>query len=172
MKKLFSFCLMVSVLLVIASSVTVAQTNLGVVGKKFTRNDANVLFGKVTASIQVSKAEIESAVARAKEYVYFTIKNNRVVVLSDRRMPLNETSFTWEKGTVAYLLSKSVVEDFINNTKSRILTFELRSSAPVSVINKSGLLSTTSDGSSSTVFTISGDEETLEMSLPCPPMCE
>lgn len=172
MKRLFTFLMMISIIVVISSSISSAQTDIGIIGKKFTRNDANVLFGKVTNSVQVAKAEIAYAVLKARKYVYFTIKNNQVYVLSDRRLPLNATNFTWERGTVAYVLSKSVVEDFINNTKSRILTFELRSSRPTSLFSKNGQVSTTTDDLNSTVFTISSDSETLEMALPCPPMCE
>ncbi len=172
MKKLFSLFLMISIIIVISSSISTAQTDIGVIGKKFTRNDANALFGKVTSSIQVSKSEIAFALLKAEKYVYFTIRNNQVYVLGDRRLPLNRADFTWEKGTVAYALSKSVVEDFINNTKSRMLTFELRSSRPSSIFNKSGQVSTTLDDLNSIVFTISSDAETLEMSLPCPPLCD
>lgn len=172
MKRLVTFLMMISIIFVISSSISTAQTDAGIIGKKFTRNDANVLFGKVTNSVQVSKEEIAAAVSKARKNVYFVIRNNQVYVLSDRRLPLNTADFTWERGTVAYVFSKSIVEDFLNNTKSRILNFELRSSKQTSIFNKSGQVSTTLDDLNSVVFTISSDSETLEMSLPCPPICE
>jgi hypothetical protein len=142
-----------------------AQGKLGMVGKKFTKQEADVLFGKVITSVKVNKRALHFATARAKDYVAFKIKNNKALVLNEKRIsildevvPVNPkekvSSVTGTVPVVAadevvYLFSKDVVAQFLNSSTAEEISIE----------NREGVL-TLSDG-----FT------TLELSYSCPPLC-
>lgn len=171
MKRSLSLFIFISLILTITSTVTIAQGKFGTVGKTFSKGEARILFGKVMGSIKVEKALVEKALEKADNYVLFAIKNSRVYILSENKFSLTERNISLGKNEVAYMFSTSVVKEFLNKTKGKYLTFELRYNAPVNSLNKSGELSTTSDESGSIIFTVTGDEETLEMSFICPPIC-
>ena len=143
-----------------------AQGKYGVVGKKFKKQEADALFGKVITSVKVNKVALQYAVGRAGDYIYFKVKNNRAFVLNDKRVSiLNETdSFNPKErlssvtsgipalpaNEVVYALSKSTVAEFLNSSTSDVITIENRAE----------------------VLSISDGEIVLEKSVPCPPWCE
>ncbi|MEW6508779.1 MAG: hypothetical protein AB1432_13650 [Bacteroidota bacterium] len=170
MKKLFSFFVLFSFILFFASATVNAQGKFGTVGKSFNKGEANILFGKVMGSIRVAKTDIQKAIEKAGDYVLFAIKNSRVYVLDEKKFSLTERGFSLDKNEVAYMFSKEVVQAFLDRTHSRYVTFELRYNAPKSN-PKSGQSSTAAVQSGDIIFSVTGDEETLEMALPCPPMC-
>lgn len=170
MKKLYSFFILFSFILFLSSSIN-AQGKLGVVGKSFNKKDANILFGKVMGSIRVPKADIQRAIESAGDYVLFGIKNNRVHVLDEKKFSLTERTFSFGKSEAAYIFSKEVVKSFLERTKDDYITFELRNNSPKVSNPKGGQYSTSAVQSGEIIFTLSAGEETLEMALPCPPMC-
>jgi hypothetical protein len=170
MKRLLSSVVLFSFFLIIFSSVTSGQT-LGVVGKKFKKAEANILFGtNISTTIVVPKSDIMTAVEKAGNYVLFSIKNARVYVLDEKKISYYDKSVKIGKDKIAYIFSTSVVKEFLNSVKGTYLTFELRNPSAVT-INKSGAFATAAGESGSEVFTITGDNEVLEMSIPCPPVC-
>lgn len=169
MKKL-SLLMLFSILLLFLSSSLNAQGKLGTVGKSFTKEDANVLFGKVIGSIKIPKAEVEKAVEKADDYVLFAIKDNRVYVLNEKKFSLTELGVSLSKDDVAYIFSTEVVKAFLERTNGKFVTFELRYNS-AKPNTKGGQYSTSAAKSGEIIFTVTGDNETLELSLPCPPMC-
>ncbi|MBS3946127.1 MAG: hypothetical protein KGZ42_11550 [Melioribacter sp.] len=171
MKNLLSFFILFSFILFLSSSSINAQGKYGIVGKSFNKGEANILFGKVMGSIQVAKSDIEKAIEKAGDYVLFGIKNSRVYVLDEKKLSLEERGFSFSRDEVAYMFSTIVVKEFLERTNGKYLTFELRYNSPKVRDPKSGQYSTSAAQSGEIVFTLTGDEETLEMALPCPPMC-
>lgn len=171
MKKLLSFFILFSFILFISSTSVNAQGKYGVVGKSFTKGEANILFGKVMGSIQVAKTDIEKALEKAGDYVLFAIKNSKVYVLDEKKFSLTEKGFSLGKEEVGYLVSTDVVKGLLSRTNGKYLTFELRYNSPKVKDPKSGQYSTSAILSGDIIFTITGDAETIEMVWPCPPMC-
>lgn len=171
MKRLLSLFIFISLILTLTSTISTAQGKFGTVGKTFSKNEAKILFGKVINTIKVEKALVEKALARADSYVLFAIKNKRVYVLDEKKIALSERNFSIGKEEVAYMFSTSVVKEFLDKTKGRFLSFEIRNNDSSKSINKSENNSTIANDSESIIFTITGDEETLEMSFICPPIC-
>lgn len=170
MKKLLSFFILFSFILFFTSSLN-AQGKYGIIGKSFNKGEANILFGKVMGSIRVAKADIEKAIEKAGDYVLFGIKNSRVYVLNEKKYSLTEREFSFSRDEVAYMFSTKVVKEFLERTHGKYLTFELRYNSPKVRDPKSGQYSTSSSQSGDIIFTVTGDEETLEYALPCPPHC-
>lgn len=170
MKKLISFSILFTFVFFLSSSSLTAQSKLGVVGKTFTKGEANILFGKVMGSIRVAKYDIEKALEKAGDYVLFAIKDNRVLILNEKKFSLTEKGYSLAKDEVAYLISTDVVKAFLERTNGKYVTFELRYNSP-KTNPKSGQYSTSAVQSGDIIFTITGDNETLEMMLPCPPAC-
>jgi len=150
MKKLSLFCFLFFLFVVMTANSAVAQEKLGVIGKKFTTEEAKVLFGKIVGTVKISKAELKEALANAKEYVFIAVKNNRAHVLNEKKESLiAKSKLSLAKEEKAYMFSKSVVEEFVNTSTADVFTVELRAS----------------------VLSVSDGFTTLEEALPCPPTC-
>lgn len=171
MKRLLSFLILFSFVFFLSSSIN-AQGKYGVIGKSFTKGEANILFGKVMGSIQVAKSEVERALEKAGDYVLFAIKDSRVYILNEKKFSLTEKGFSLGKEEVGYLVSTEVVKGLLNRTNGKYLTFELRYNSPKVKDPKSGQYSTSAILSGEIIFTITGDSETIEQVWPCPPMCQ
>lgn len=150
MKRLTSLCFLISFVLVISAGSSLAQGKFGVVGKKFNKQEANILFGKVIGTVKLTKAEMKEAIANAKEYVLFAVKNSRAHLLDEKKISLNaKNKISLRQDEKAYAFSKNVVEDFVNTSTADVFTVEVRAS----------------------VLTVSDGFSTLEMATVCPPIC-
>ncbi len=162
MKKLKVLFTVFTILLIVGSSVVSAQGKLGEVGKFFTQQEAKVLFGKVIGSIDIDANTLKDALKNAKDYVLFTIKNNRVIIRDERRKSISEENEFLDDNDRLYVFSKSQVEKLLANAQPRkskgftamattnpVVTFEVRAS----------------------VLTLNAGATILELSLPCPPVC-
>lgn len=162
MKKLKVLFTVFTIILMVGSSVVSAQGKLGVVGKLMPEHEAKVLFGKVIGSIDIPAQDLRDALKNDKEYVLFTIKNNRVVIRDEKKKSLSEENEYLDDNDVLYVFSKSQVEQLLNFAKPRkskgftamattdpVVTFEVRAS----------------------VLTLTAGATTLEMSALCPPIC-
>lgn len=154
MKNSCSFFIVLALIFIVGSS-SFAQGKYGVIGKKFSPKEANAFFGKVTSTITISKAELKEAVSNAKNYIYFSIRDNKVVIMDGNKkslLPNSEVSLaktTSDTPVTAYGFSTSVVEELISTTTEDTLTIEERAST----------------------LTLSSSLSTLEMSTACPPIC-
>lgn len=164
MKKQTLFLVLIFIIALCANSVN-AQGRLGKIGQKFTVKEADILFGKVITSVKVNKRALHFAVARAKDYVAFKIKNGRALVLNESRYSIMDESISTnpkDKGVsvaskipavaadeVVYYFSKSVLAEFLNSSTAEEITIEMRES----------------------VLSLNNGEIILERSIPCPPIC-
>ena len=150
MKKLFSFIVLFLLTVFLSTNSITAQGKLGVVGKKYSRTEANVLFGNVITSVKVSREELKAALANVKDYLLFKIRGNQALLLNERKAVLNSSSTAaLSPNEVAYAFSKSVVEDFLAFSTANTFEVEQRND----------------------VLSVSDNFTTLELSTPCPPMC-
>jgi len=145
MRKLFP--LIVLIALISTAGISAQSKNL-TIGKIFTKQQANELYGPVLTSVQISKEELRAAVAKAKKYVLFAIKDSKAFIMDERKVSLTGDLSFLSYNEKANVLSKSVVERFLSSS-SNTVTLEQRE----------------------TVFTVSSSESTTESSLPCPPLC-
>ena len=150
MKKLTSFFVLLLVSSIFIAGSVNAQGKHGIIGKKFNKKEANALFGKVISSVKIKKADLKEALAEAKDYVHFAVKNNRAHVLNEKRQSLLKRERSQLKaGEKTHFFSKEVVEEFVNNSTAEEFTLEVRAG----------------------VLTVSDNFNTLEMSSICPPTC-
>lgn len=150
MKRITTFIVLVSLFAIFSAGSINAQGKLGIVGKKFTKEEANVLFGKVIGSVQITKAQLKSALAKSKDYVLLKVANSRAYILNEKKVSLMDgETISFSAEDPAYLISKSVVEEFVTTSKVDVFFVEVRAS----------------------VLSISDGVYVLEQVLPCPPMC-
>lgn len=168
MKRTITFLVCAVFIAALSSSITTAQFKDLKIGRKFTVNQADQLFGKVKNSVTISKTELKAAVAKADKFVYFAIRNNKAYVLDGRKISLLDNQlFTLGKNEVLHVFSKSVLEDFLNSTTNLSVSSSKTGSANIST--SSSEIITLEQRES--VFTISNGTSTIEMSLDCPPFC-
>jgi hypothetical protein len=165
MKKTLSITLMISFMVILFSSLTVAQDRNVRFGKIFGKEEANQLFGNVVFSVKVKKDIIRAALSRVDKYVLFAIKGKRPLLFNSRRKPLLDDNVTLDPGEKGYVFSKEVVEEFLNSTNDSVIEIEIRGAEWGSGRRASGSLS------SNAILTLSNSVSTLELSTDCPPYC-
>jgi hypothetical protein len=154
MKKL-SILFFVMALILIAGSSSFAQSKYGIIGKKFAPKEANAFFGKVINTVTISKAELKEALSNAKNYIYLSVRDNKVVFMDGNKkslLPNSEVSLakaTSDSTEITYGFSTGVVEELVSTSTEDTLTVEVRTST----------------------LTLSSSLSTLEMSTACPPIC-
>jgi hypothetical protein len=148
MKNVFKSFLIIAVLLICYSSAA-AQGKYGVKGKIFPHNQADALFGKVTQSVQISTDELKDVIAKAKEYVFVTIKNNIAVVTNEKRESLIGNRMVPTQDETMHFFSKSKLNELLQGTSSTSVNIELRG----------------------TTLTLSTMESTMDLMAICPPLC-
>jgi len=162
MKKLKGLTVSLVLILMIGSSIVSAQGKLGVVGKLFTKQEANVLFGKVIGSMNLSVSELKNALSNTKDYVLISVKNNTVVLRDERRKSISEENEYLDDKDVLYIFSKSQIENLLGNAL-------LKTTSSLSVSASTDPIVTVEIRAS--VLTLTAGETTLEYALPCPPVC-
>ena len=158
MKKVL-FVLSTVLFLITLFSVSNAQGKFGVVGKMFGKQEANNLYGKVNNSVTINVKDLQNALNKAGDYILIGIKNGVVILRNDQRIPIGNESESVERNFVLYRFSKSMVEQLLKST-STTKTLSAASSANIIIVELRA-----------SVLTLSNSEETLEMALPCPPLC-
>ncbi len=162
MKKLKGLTVSLVLILMIGSSIVSAQGKLGVVGKLFTKQEANVLFGKVIGSMNLSVSELKNALSNTKDYVLISVKNNTVVLRDERRKSISEENEYLDDKDVLYIFSKSQIENLLGSAL-------LKTTSSLSVSASTDPIVTVEIRAS--VLTLTAGETTLEYALPCPPVC-
>ncbi len=132
---------------------------LGIVGKIFSKNEADILFGKVKSSLTISVDELNAAIAKGNQYILFTIKDGQVVIRNERRQHLSSERVSLMQDEILYIYSKSMVKDLLKAKKSS-LSLAKSTAEAVAVEARDGVL------------TLSYNALTLEQSTVCPPFCD
>lgn len=120
-----------------------------IIGKIFSKSEANTLFGAVIESKDISVSELKTVIGFTKTYVMFYIKNGAVAIKGDDGKVIYNTGIALTQSDVFKKYSKSMVLDLLYLSTSGIIALENRGK----------------------VLTLSSGEVTLELSMDCPPYC-
>jgi len=134
------------------SSIIIAQTQTttGVIGKLYTKDQANQIYGPVLQSISINTTSLSALAAKTPNYIMFNILNGQVVILNSYRSVLYGPMTAVSASQVFRVFSTSIVNQLIQQGGSPTTNIELRAN---------------------NTLTVSNGEETLEMSYTCPPIC-
>jgi len=119
------------------------------VGKIFTSNEADSLFGKVIESKIVSSSILKEWLNSTNDKVMFKLENDNLTVLGDQRDLIFSNSSYTESNAVFHMFSKSKVLELLKKGGDSNSYFENRSK----------------------VLTITNGNFTLDLATPCPPYC-
>jgi len=129
-----------------SSSIAFAQT----IGKIYTKDEADKLYGNVIESVQISASELNSLVSHSQNVIMFSVLNNQLVLLGDNRKMLSMTTQNISSSDVFAVCSKSKLLELLNYGDAINVYFEKRLSRP----------------------TITYGMHTLEEMAECPPICD
>jgi hypothetical protein len=133
------------------NSITNAQ-NLGIVGKIYSKAEANQIYGNVTESISIKSEVLQNVLEKAGDYIMFSFKGGKLRIFNSKRVELypNEGA-TVDSKEVLNLFSVSKVKELLTtqNYDNSSTLIELRGK----------------------VLTITSGFSTLEFSQACPPIC-
>lgn len=119
------------------------------IGQIFTKEEANIKFGKVLESKPVSTLTVANWLSSTGDKIMFQLKDNNINALGDSRELLYSTSNYSENNEVFHMYSRSKVVELIDKGRQAITYFENREN----------------------VFSITNGGYTLEYSMGCPPYC-
>lgn len=170
MKKLILSSISIFLLLILFTSISTAQGKLGVVGKLFDKNEANVLFGKVIGSLTISAAELNVALDKGNDYILITVKDNQVVIRNEKREYLSNERVNLGEDEKMYIFSKSMIKDLLKTQKP-----VKHGRSAVGTNTMSAAASAAADLVTvevrASVLSLSTDTAVLEQAFPCPPTC-
>lgn len=127
------------------STVSFSQT----VGKIYSKEKANTLYGNVIDSTSVSLCNLISAINQTKNYVMFQIINGELIILGDGRKVLYPVGKNVSPKEVFALYSKSKMIELLCLGNGNTVTVEKRKDH----------------------LTVTFGLNTLEFGEPCPPFC-
>jgi len=157
--------LTLAVLLLLSFGSIFAQSDLGVVGKLYTKAEADQLYGPVLESIEIDTGELLSILNKAEDYAMFTIKNHQIIITDRYRELISPYKMFYASvDRELFVPSRNVIED--NET------LYLYSISMVKKAVESGNQSITKVEKRAEKLTITNGYTTLQRSLACPPFCQ
>ena len=153
MKRIISILTITILTIITFNSLGYAQATK-VIGKLYTKADANQIYGKVNTSVTVNTSTILQTMEKSPDYLMFNIINGHLVILNGQRAVLYSTDLSIasvSKSTVFHKFSVSKIKELISTGGNNVITtVELRNN---------------------NVLTITNGEETLDLGVVCPPNC-
>lgn len=131
---------------------------LGLVGKIFSKNEADILFGKVKNSLTISVDELNAAIDKGNQYILFTLKDGKIVIRNEKKQHLSNERVNLKQDETLYIYSKSMVKELLKAKRSS-LSLAKSTAAAVAVELRDGVL------------TLTYGDATLEQATVCPPFC-
>jgi hypothetical protein len=150
MLKSLKSILLIAIVFAMTSQLSIAQSDLGVVGKLFDKKEADELFGPVLKSVQVKISDLQPMLEKAGDYVMFGFDDKQLLVADSRRDMINNPAYDLKSDHVMFRFSKSKVYELLSKGGEEFTTIEMRGE----------------------VLSLTNGTETLEAGLPCPPMCD
>jgi len=138
----------VLLVLVLAFNLSNSQT---IVGKIYSKGEADIIYGPVVTSIQISSSLLNNLTNVTTNYIMFSINNGNLHILGDQRKPLYPDGIAVDPQTEMRLFSVSLVRKIIIDGNNPYTTVEIRNN---------------------NVLTITNGNYTLEFSWLCPPNCD
>ena len=139
------FLSMLLVIFLACASQSFSQT----FGKIFTSEEADNMFGKVLQSRPIPTQLVQELLNQTNNYIMFSIENNKVIVLDNKRNVLYPEGVLINSQDVFTVYAVQVLTELLN----------LGNSSEVKVEKRSEVLSITSGG------------YTMEVGSLCPPIC-
>ncbi len=140
-----SKALLVFFYILLFATVSFSQT----IGKIYSREDANSLFGNVIESVPINQSDLISILNQTQNYIMFQINNGELIILGEGRSVLYPIGKTVSSNEVFALVSKSKVIELLSLGSGNTITLEKRQY----------------------YFTVTFGLNTLEDLLWCPPFC-
>ncbi len=138
----FSFCLF---FMLILSQINIAQT----IGKIFTAEEADELFGEVLTSVNIEKNVLYDLIDKTESVLMFGIFDGKLVITGDNRKLLCPENYQLNDEDVLHVWTTDIIIDLLDKGEQDVATVEKRRE----------------------VMTITYGQQTLEMSGWCPPIC-
>lgn len=148
MKKNFLLSFLLAALIILPGT-SCNQNADKVIGKIYTKEEANKTYGPVLKSIKIKTSTLDSLARNAPDKILFNIINDKIVVLNAKRMEIYGAEAGISDSTVFHLYSTSQLQSLLKSGGSDSTQVELRDS----------------------VFSITNGNYTLELSADCPPNC-
>ncbi|MFH1197235.1 MAG: hypothetical protein V1720_16170 [bacterium] len=156
--------LTLTVFLLLTCGSMFAQGELGVVGKIFTNEEIDQLYGPVLESISIDSQELLTIVDKAENYAMFTIKNNQIIITNEYRELISPYKIFYAgMDRQLGVPNRNVIEDSD--------PLNLYSKSMVKKVVELGNQSITKVERRAKKVTITNGLCTLEMSTICPPYC-
>jgi hypothetical protein len=149
MKKshILSISVLFSLFLLITSSYSQAQ---GTVGKLYTKDQANQLFGPVLSSQSISANALLALAQKCPQYIMFNILDGHLYILNAKRNVLEGPSAAAVTPTqIFHFCSSSMILQLLQTSGASTINVELRQNN----------------------LTITAGSNTLEDFMSCPPTC-
>ena len=122
-----------------------------IVGKLYTKAEANSLYGLVINSVPISSMYLINLTSQTTNYLMFRILNGNIIILGDKRAALYPTNAAISEKDVFRYLSISLIQKLIKNGNSPTTYVEIRNNE---------------------ILTITNGVYTLENTVLCPPFCD
>jgi cell division protein FtsI/penicillin-binding protein 2 len=118
-------------------------------GKILSKDDANQLFGDVLIKKEISTENLKLAVEKSKNVIMINIINNNLYILDYNRNVIIPEGVSVNSDVVFSVYAVSVIEDLLSKGGNPLTYIEQRKE----------------------VLTITNGDFTVDLSNPCPPMC-
>lgn len=168
MKKISTF-FAAALLLFAATNYSFAQGKHGDIGKLFGKHEANVLFGKVIGSVQFNVSDLQSAIDKAGDYMFFMVKHSQLIVADEKRFSLTDDKEEIGKDEVMYVFSKDEVKKLLQAGASSSKDSDRKGN--VSTVSSAMATDVITAQVRASVLTLTYGAATLELSMACPPAC-
>jgi hypothetical protein len=120
-----------------------------IIGKIFSKEEADKNFGPVLSSVSMSSSELKSLNNKSNKLVMFSVNGGKLSVLKEGRAVLYPTGFSPKPDEKYAAYSKSKVEELLNLGKADTTVIEQRKD----------------------VISVTNGQYTLEVANWCPPWC-
>jgi hypothetical protein len=121
-----------------------------VVGKLYSKTEANSIYGPILVSIPISSSQLKSYTYSTYNYIMFRINNGILTILDNQRRALYPAASVVSSQDVYRYISVSLVQKIIIDGNNVSTYIELRNNGIISITN---------------------GEYTLEFMSQCPPDC-
>ena len=122
-----------------------------VVGKIYSKQEADGLYGQVLISVPINSNTLVGLLSNSTNYIMFRITNGSAYIIDNNRHPLYSRNFSVNPNDVFRVFSISLVTKILQD-----------GNCPISYIESRG----------NNILTITNGLFTLEFSNPCPPLCD
>ena len=119
-------------------------------GQIFTKQEADELFGPVLISFPITKPAVYSFLTRTNNYIMFKVKDNKAIVLDNKRNVLFPKATIINSSDEFHMFSVSVVNELLSLGNDNSVYIEQRTN----------------------VLSVSSGGFTMEIATICPPFCD